>query len=282
MKKILRLALLLTVVLLFAFEETDLFSESEKVVARVGKEAITQREFDLLVNRYEDLRKGSSLNPEEKRNLLNMLITQSLLGMAAEREGIDKKPDVQAKLKLFRIELLAQEYVAAFIEPQVKVQDREIDEIFRRNPNLVPDETLTLKEIVVKTEREAEEIYKKLKKGADFSRVTSEASIAPTRSRGGFMGTYSKGQLPPAVETVVFQLKEGEFTRPIKTEEGFQIVFLIDRKRVSSEETKRYEERIREKVLQIEKNKKIEEKMKERVDELQKQVKIEIYLDRIK
>lgn len=282
MKKILRLALLLTVVLLVAFEEMDLFSESEKVVARVGKEAITQREFDLLVNRYEDLRKGSSLNPEEKRNLLNMLITQSLLGMAAEREGIDKKPDVQAKLKLFRIELLAQEYVAAFIEPQVKVQDREIDEIFRRNPNLVPEETLTLKEIVVKTEREAEEIYKKLKKGADFSRVASEASIAPTRSRGGFMGTYSKGQLPPAVETVIFQLKEGEFTRPIKTEEGFQIVYLIDRKRVSSEETKRYEERIREKVLQIEKNKKIEEKMKERVDELQKQVKIEIYLDRIK
>lgn len=282
MKKSLKVALVLTVGFLLVFAGVDLFSESEKILAKVGREVITQREVDLLVSRYEGLRKGSSLSPEEKRNLFNMLITQSLFSIAAEKENLDKKPDVQSKLKLFRKELLAQEYVAVKIEPQVKVQDREIDEILKKNPNLVPGETLTLKEIVVKTEGEAEEIYKKLKRGSDFSRVASEESISPTRSRGGFMGTYSKGQLPPSVETVVFQLKEGEFTRPIKTEEGFQIVYLIDRKRVSSEETKKFEEKVREKVLQIEKNKKIEERMKERVEELQKEVKIEIYWDRIK
>jgi peptidyl-prolyl cis-trans isomerase C len=282
MKKNLKVALVLMAVFLFVFEGADLFSESEKILARVGKEVITQRELDLLVSRYENFRKGSSLNPEEKRNLLNMLITQSLFGIAAEKESLDKKPDVQSKLKLFRKELLAQEYVAAKIEPQVKVHDREVDEILRKNPNLVPEETLTLKEVVVKTEREAEEIYKKLKKGADFSRIASEESISPTRSRGGFMGTYSRGQLPSPVETVVYQLKEGEFTRPIKTEAGFQIIYLIDRKQVSLEETKRFEEKIREKVFQLEKNKKIEEKVKERVGELQKQVKVEIYWDRMK
>jgi peptidyl-prolyl cis-trans isomerase C len=282
MKKNLKVALVLMAVFLFVFEGADLFSESEKILARVGKEVITQRELDLLVSRYENFRKGSSLNPEEKRNLLNMLITQSLFGIAAEKESLDKKPDVQSKLKLFRKELLAQEYVAEKIEPQVKVHDREVDEILRKNPNLVPEETLTLKEVVVKTEREAEEIYKKLKKGADFSRIASEESISPTRSRGGFMGTYSRGQLPSPVETVVYQLKEGEFTRPIKTEAGFQIIYLIDRKQVSLEETKRFEEKIREKVFQLEKNKKIEEKVKERVGELQKQVKVEIYWDRMK
>ena len=119
------------------------------------------------------------------------------------------------------------EYIAQKIEPLVTVKNEEIEGMLKQNPNLIPKERLTLKEILVKTEKEAEEIYQELKKGADFSKIAAEKSTSQTKTREGLIGTISRGQLPPPLEAIVFALKEGEFTKPIKTDQGFEIVYLV-------------------------------------------------------
>lgn len=92
---------------------------------------------------------------------------------------MDEKPEIKAKLKIVRNDLLIQEYVATRIVPFATVTDEEIEAKFKENPSLIPKEILTLKEIVVKTEKEAQAIYEKLKKGGDFSELVREKSIAP-------------------------------------------------------------------------------------------------------
>ena len=267
---------------LVLFPVRQLFSESEPILARVGDKVITQSDLDELIKRYETYRKGKPFTLKEKKDFLDGLVKNTIIVIEAEREKIDEKPEVQSKLKMLKHELLVEEYIATKVNPFVSIKDEEINEIMKNNPNLVPREMLTLKEITVKTEKEAEEIYKELKNGADFSRVVAEKSISRTKTKEGLIGTISRGQIPPPIETLVFSLKEGEFSKPIKGDEGFQIFYVESRKERSPQEIKMLEEKVREKIIQLEKNKKIEAMIGKKIEELKKQIKIETYSDRLK
>ena len=266
---------------LLLFWVPKLFSESETILAKIGKTVITQSDLNEYMEKMAQLKKGDAFSSEDKKVLLDSLVRGAIITMEAEKEKLDQKPEIKSKLNIFRSDLLIQEYVNTKIQPFAAVTDKEIDEKFKGNPNLLPKETLTLKEIVVKTEKEAESIYKDLKKGEDFSKLASEKSVAPSKTKGGQMRPISKGYLPKDLEEVAFNLKKGEFSKPIKTEEGFYILYLVERKERSPEELKRLEGIIKEKIKKIEESRKLEAMIEMKVEELKKDTKIEVYYNRI-
>jgi peptidyl-prolyl cis-trans isomerase C len=281
-KMVLYVVALVMMIGLSFFGASVLFSESEKILAKIGERVITQNDLDEMIKRYKPLRREVPYSLDEKKNVLNILIRNTFLSIEAEKEKMNEKPEIQSQLKIYRDELLMREYITTKIEPLVTVKNEEVEGILKKNPNLVPREMLTLKEILVKTEKEAEEIYQALKNGAEFSKIASEKSISGSKTRGGLTGVISRGQLPPPIETLVFNLKEGEFSKPIKTDEGFQIFFLVNRKERPPEQIKMFEEKIREKVFQLEKNNKIEAIIEKKVEDLKQQIKGEIYYDRLR
>jgi peptidyl-prolyl cis-trans isomerase C len=266
---------------LFVVLASQLFSESETILAKVGEMVVTQRDLDDLINKYTQIKRGQPVTAEEKKMLLDNFIIGTVLSTEAEKEKMDQKPDVKSKLKVYRAEVLMQEYVNTKIQPSVTVTDKEIEEKLRGNPNLIPKETLTLKEILVKTEKEANEIYEQLKGGKDFSTIASEKSLAPTNIYGGKKKPVSRGQMPKALEEVAFNLKANEFSKPVKTDEGYYILLLVDKKERSPEEIKRFEEDIKDKIRKIEISKKTQEMVENKAEELKKSTKIEVYYDRI-
>jgi len=80
---------------------------------------------------------------------------------------------------------------------------------------------------------------------------------------------------------VAFKLKKGELSKPIKTDEGYYILSLVDKKERAPEEIKKLEGVIKEKIKQIEIAKKTQEMVGKKVEELKKNTKIEVYYDRI-
>jgi peptidyl-prolyl cis-trans isomerase C len=281
-KVVLHLVTLATIIGLCGFGASKLFSE-EKILARVGERVITQSDLDELLKRYEPFHKGGGpYSLDEKKRFLDSLIKNAIIGLEAEREKLNERPEFQAKLKMYKSELLVNEYITTKITPFISVTDEEVDELMKRSPNLVPKGTVTLKEILVKTEKEAEEIYQDLKKGADFSKIATEKSIAKSKTNGGLIGPISKEQIPPDLETLVSNLKEGEFSKPMKSDEGFRIYYLVNRKERSPQEIKMLEAKVRDKVFQLQKNQKIQAMMEKKVEELKKQIKVETYSDRLK
>jgi len=261
---------------------SKLFSESEKVLAKVGDQVITQNDFDGYMKRYEPFKRGNPFSLEEKRELLDRFVKTLLISGEAEKEKFSAKPEFQSKLKLYRTELLNQEYIAAKIEPSVTVKDEEVEAILKDNPNLIPSETVTLKEILVPTEKEAEEIYQELKKGADFSKLIADKSVAASKTRGGVLGTFSRGQLSQPLDSVIFSLKEGEFSKPVKTPEGYQIVQVTGKREIAPDKLKILQEKLREKIVELTKNKKREALVDQKVEELKKKIKVETYYDQLK
>ncbi|HET8698741.1 MAG TPA: peptidylprolyl isomerase, partial [Gammaproteobacteria bacterium] len=73
-----------------------------------------------------------------------------------------------------------------------------------------------------------DEIYTRLENGEDFARLAIATSHAQTALDGGALGWRKGSQLPTLFADTVVRMQPGEFSKPIQSASGFQIVKLND------------------------------------------------------
>jgi peptidyl-prolyl cis-trans isomerase C len=78
--------------------------------------------------------------------------------------------------------------------------------------------------ILVKTEKEANKILERLKKGDKFSKIAKELSLCPSKKRGGDLGTFGRGQMVKEFEKAAFALQKGQISPIVKTKFGYHII----------------------------------------------------------
>jgi parvulin-like peptidyl-prolyl isomerase len=66
--------------------------------------------------------------------------------------------------------------------------------------------------------------FSRLAAGEDFATVAKEISDDATKTRGGEVGWVRRGQLLPELEAAVFDLKAGEFSKPIRSKYGYHVM----------------------------------------------------------
>ena len=75
----------------------------------------------------------------------------------------------------------------------------------------------------------AEDIRHRLLGGEPFARLAGEVSDASSKANGGLIGPINSDELAPALQTVVEKIKVGETSEVIRTQRGYQILFLESR-----------------------------------------------------
>ena len=79
--------------------------------------------------------------------------------------------------------------------------------------------------ILVETENEAADLKMQLDEGADFEGLAREHSQCPSGKAGGSLGRFSKGQMVPEFDEVIFsELPIGQVSEPVKTEFGHHLI----------------------------------------------------------
>jgi peptidyl-prolyl cis-trans isomerase C len=258
-----------------------LFADSGTILAKVGSEVITQADLDEYLVKNASMRRGKPYSPEEKKVMLDNMVKGILISMEAEKEKMDQAPEFKAKVKVYRMDLLAQEYFTKKVLPTVTATDEEVEAVFKEHPGLMEKESVQFKEILVDTEKEANAIYEDLKKGADFAHVAVEKSKADTRVSGGNRRPTTRGQLPKELEEVLFKLKPGELSKPVKSEKGFYILYLNEKKVKSDKEMEELKQKLSVKVRQIQSSEKAQVIIEKQAVELREKAKPEVYYDRI-
>ncbi|MGI8386829.1 peptidylprolyl isomerase [Robertmurraya sp. P23] len=175
--------------------------------------------------------------------------------------------DEQVFKKNIKRELLAEKAAT----DGVKITDEEVKKEFEEKYK----EEIKASHILVKDERTAKEVKERLDKGEDFAKLTSQYSIDPSsKDKGGDIGFFTKGRMVAEFDSVVFSLDVNQVSDPMKTEYGYHIIKVTDKK------TNKFEDKKKaiEKELAFKKAK----PMKEVISSLQKEADITIKDEELK
>ena len=90
--------------------------------------------------------------------------------------------------------------------------------------------TAVASHILVSTEDQAKQLKQDIEGGASFADLAKEHSSCPSGRGGGSLGQFSKGQMVPEFDTVVFgDLPIGQVSDPIKTQFGYHLIIVEKR-----------------------------------------------------
>lgn len=88
--------------------------------------------------------------------------------------------------------------------------------------------------ILVETEEEAKAIKADLDNGADFAAMAKEKSTGPSGPNGGSLGWFGMGAMVPEFEEAVVGLNPGDISDPVKTQFGWHVVLLSDKRKAEA------------------------------------------------
>lgn len=201
----------------------------DKVVAKVNGQDIT--EADMALAEAEIGQDLAQLPPEVKRRALaEYLIDNLLFAEAAEADKLGSDPDFKNRLQYLRHRLLRELYFEKNLKSTIdEAQAKKIYD--DRVAQLKPETEVLVRHILVKDEGKAKELREKIIAGGDFEALAKENSTDPgSKDKGGLVGYFTKGQMVPEFEEAAFTMIEGSVSEPVKTDFGWHIIKLEDRR----------------------------------------------------
>jgi len=235
--------------------------EASPVLLRVDGRSVSLEQF------REDfegtLPAGQTLSEEERdglqRAFLVQVIDRELVLAEADRLGITVTPsEVEAALQEYRRDypagsfekmlndrgitlepwrreleqgLLVEKVVRQAAYAGVAVSEEEIAACYREHlEEFDRPEQVRARQIVVASEEEGQKILGRLRQGASFAETARRYSLSPDGEQGGDLGFFARGQMPPEFDAVVFTLPVGRLSDLVKSEYGYH-VFLVEERR---------------------------------------------------
>ena len=241
----------------------------ETILASFGEQTITLGEFTQI---WEEVPEDYKLQLD-KSLVLDQIISEKLLIQEAENMGLKEDSDVLEQIKKMTEQILVQVLIEREILDKIKVDDEEVLEYYEQNKDSFTEkEQVHLYNILLETEKEAQDVLEQLKAGGDFNGIAIEKSTGPSATQGGDLGYLTKGTIIPEIEEVVFALELEELSKVIKTDFGFHILKITEKK----PETVRTPEEVKEEIIQTLLPTKQKEAFENLLEELKSKSEIEI------
>ena len=247
MKKI-AIGLILTVALISCSKKA--VEQKGPFLAKVGNATITQADYDREFKALPEYAQQLFADEQGKEKFLNEIINKEMLYQEALKKGLDKSPDFTKKLEEFKKVTLVTELFEKEIMTSAKVSDQEVKDYYdKHKEEFVPTTQIKASHILVKTEDEANKVLARLQKGEKFGDIAKAVSIDPGSAKnGGDLGYFSKGQMVPEFERAAANLNSGEISVPVKSQFGYHIIKVTDKKKGAPIEFEKIKDMISQKL----------------------------------
>ncbi|MBP6561959.1 MAG: peptidylprolyl isomerase [Neisseriaceae bacterium] len=168
-----------------------------------------------------------------------------------EREGISQRQFTD----MLRNNIMRQKITQQEIFSRVHITESEIDQEMKSaqvasfaKQNLPAGATTTqyhVNSIMLKIDGQAspeaskkqiDALYKRLQQGERFEALARQYSQDANAASGGDLGWVNQGALSPEIEQALQTLKPSEFSAPVQTPYGWQILQLVDRRQENAAE----------------------------------------------
>jgi peptidyl-prolyl cis-trans isomerase C len=204
-------------------------SQDDPLIAKVDGVEILQSDLTLA---EEDLGQNVQLlTGDAKRNyLVTYLADVILAAKAAEAKKIPEQKEFKSRIAFIRNKLLMEMLLQA--EGKAAVTDQAMHQVYDdAAKQLAGQEEVRARHILVATEDEAKAILGEIKKGTDFAELAKQKSKDPTgAAKGGDLGYFTKDQMVPEFAEAAFKLEKGQVSEPVKTQFGWHIIKVEDKR----------------------------------------------------
>ncbi|HYN00788.1 MAG TPA: peptidyl-prolyl cis-trans isomerase [Aestuariivirgaceae bacterium] len=199
--------------------------------------------------------------------LIEYLVERHLLAQAAVKQGVAETEEYKQRLAFYQAKALRDAYFNATIKPSVT--DEEVKAAYDKEASKVKvSERVRARHILVQTEKEAKDVLARLNKGEKFEDIAKQVSLDGSKDYGGDLGYFSAEEMVPEFSKAAFALKIGDISEPVKTDYGWHVIKLEDRKQGGAQPFDQVKAGIKAVLMR--------KKVQEAVSELRKQAKIEI------
>lgn len=207
-------------------------AKSGIVVAKVGSETITQNDIAMELKTLPEQIQGIFKGPEGTAKFVDELVKREILYQEAKKKGLEDNADYKKKVEDFKKITIISTLLEKEVEEKAKVTEEDTKNYYEKHKDeFVANSQIRASHILVKSEDEAKKILEELKKGGNFAKLAKAKSTDPGSAKnGGDLGLFSKGQMVPEFENAAFSAKAGELTGPVKTQFGYHIIKVLEKK----------------------------------------------------
>jgi peptidyl-prolyl cis-trans isomerase C len=264
-------------------------SELGQVVAKVDDNVITVGDVQERINKQSPFIRSRYTTLEKKKEYLDNLIRFEVMAAEAQKRGYDKDPEV--------IRVMKQQMISKFLqkdfESKLKVEDvpdADVEKYYAAHPEeFNRKDEVRVSQILVKDKGKADKVaaeVKALPKGATADQkpfrdlVTKYSEDEDSKQRSGDLTFFDKDSVayPKPLVEAAFKLAEvGDVAGPIKSDRGFLIIKLTQKKPGFTRPLAEVKRQIQQRLFRDLRTK----SMDAFIADLRKKSKIEIYEDKL-
>lgn len=204
--------------------------ENSRPLAVVGTTSITEADVNEAIMAMGP-RGASYNNPQGRAAILDQLVEQALFLTDARKNMMEYDPEFKQQLAKIKDNLLVQFAISKAID-RVSVTEAEIKTFFDENPDqFEAQDTVAASHILVDDEAVAQKLLESIQNGEiSFEDAAKANSTCPSGQNGGSLGEFGHGQMVKEFDEACFNMEVGELRGPVKTQFGYHIIRLDDRK----------------------------------------------------
>jgi peptidyl-prolyl cis-trans isomerase SurA len=195
----------------------------------------------------EDLEKAAQAQgvsfEEFKANLKETILTQKVIQQEVGGHITVSQQEIQDFYNQHKSEMQRPEEVRL---SEILISTQQLTSA--KTANGQPAPPLSDDEMVAQAKTKADALYAQLQKGASFEDLAKANSNGPTSAAGGDLEYFKRGTLSKQLEDQVFALKMGQFTEPIRTNQGWVILKVTEHQSEGVPPLKEVEPQIQERL----------------------------------
>ena len=238
----------------------------DKVVATVNGRTITEADV-----RLAEAEIGADLGQypaaTRRRVVIEFLIENELFAEAAAGKNVAASTTFKERKHYWDRRNMRDAYFDTQIRSQITdAQARAFYDAQLKN--FRGGEEVRASHILVATEDQAKAIFEQIAHDGDFAELAKQHSTDPgSKVNGGDLGYFGRGRMVPVFEKTAFKLPVGEVSLPVKSQFGWHIIKVTDKRNRKPPPFETLKERIIKRLMQ--------DKAKQVADTLRKAAKVE-------
>ena len=200
----------------------------QNTVVTVNGMAITYDDISMAENELMGL---VGQLPERQRfeTLVSFMVERLLAANAARAAGLENSAEVEKQISFLKQKALQDVYVGQLL--MERVNEASVTAYYQENIVDGPkQEEVRARHILVDSREEAEAVIAAVKNGGDFIELAKKRSKGPSGAGGGDLGYFDRDAMVAPFSEAAFKLKNGKISAPVKTQFGWHVIKLEDRR----------------------------------------------------